>query len=121
MTGQHLNYTFHSIGTPTATYKATISLPVNATLVRVTAVGTNTNVGKLNLGTVADFDGYLDDFSFGTGNSPAVASASSDFNGALVTSGELLHFKKNDVIQMQVSSAGAYPNDPCVVLTFLEG
>ena len=120
MTGMHLNYVFFSRGTPTATAKATISLPVAATLIQATAVGTNSNAGLLNIGTTTDTDGYLNDFSFGTGNTPAVAKRA-DFDGALTVSGDPIHFKKDAVVHITISSTSTYPNDPCVVLTFLEG
>lgn len=118
----HLTYTFHVQGSPVSNECEWIfQLPTKATLVHISAVGSNAHDSTLDIGLQGgDTDGILQAFDIGTSDTPSIADKG-DFNGALVTD-DFYQFKKTDKIRAYVDGSGSTAiDDPTVVLTFLEG
>ena len=119
MDGMRFVVGLHGHGTLAANMVAHYKLPCDATLVQVDAVATTAAVGKIDIGTDADSDGYLDDKTFGASNAPATFDRG-DFNGALnPDTAECIHFAKGTVIILTVTHASMI--NPDLWLTFLEG
>ena len=76
MTGLHYSVTYNLQGSPTSdVFSSSFKLPVAATLVYVSAVGSNANDSTISIGTSSDADGVLSLFSFGDSGTPAVAAS----------------------------------------------
>lgn len=119
MDGMRFVYTLHGHGTLAADMISHYKLPCAATLVQVDAVATTAAVGKVDIGTDADPDGYLDDKTFGASNVPATFDRG-DFAGALNGNpAECPHLAKDTVLKITVTHASMI--HPDLVLTFLEG
>lgn len=113
MDGMRFLVPVHGDGTLTANITQHITLPCPATLVHVSALATTAAVGKIDIGSDADPDAYLDDKTFGASNVPAVFGRA-DFVGA-----EYPHFAAGDVIKITVTHNSMI--SPDAILTFLEG
>lgn len=86
MTGESFGQLVHLGGTLAADAAGVIRIPLQgATLVEVVATGANANGARLNLGTVADPDGYLVAARIGQSGVPAVFTAR-EFDGVLADS-----------------------------------
>lgn len=123
MTGMHLTYTFHVQGSPANDEAEFIfRLPVDATLVHVSAVASNATDATMDVGIEGgDTNGILQGFAIGASSTPTVADKG-DFNGALVTD-DFYRFTKSDKIRVYLEgTAGSTAmDDPTIVLSFLEG
>lgn len=119
MDGMRFVWNLHGHGTLSANMVAHFKLPCNATLVQVDAVATTAAVGTVIIGTDADDNGYLTEFTFGASNVPATAGRG-DFAGALNTdTAECPHIAKGTVLLITVAHNSMINPDVC--LTFLEG
>jgi hypothetical protein len=113
MDGMRFPIPIHGHGTLSANMVAHITLPCPATLVSVSAVATTAAVGKIDIGTDADADAYLDDKTFGASGVPTVLGRA-DFVGA-----EYPHFAAGAVITVTITHASMI--NPDAILWFLEG
>ncbi len=113
MDGMRFLVPIHGHGTLAANMVAHVTLPCPATLVHVSAVATTAAVGKIDIGTDADDDAYLDGKDFGASNVPTTFGRS-DFVGA-----EYPHFAAGTVLKVTITHASMI--NPDAILTFLEG
>jgi len=124
MDGMRIIYPFHITGTLTANASITFTLPCAATLVHVSAGGSNANSGLITIGSVADPDGYLTSASIGDSNNPAIFDRG-DFDGALnADTAECPHIATATDVQIVLDydgAGGTATADFTVALTFLEG
>lgn len=124
MDGMRMPYTFHTVGTLGANQSIVFTLPCAATLVHVSAVGSNANNGLLTIGTVADPDGYLKSASIGDSKDPAIFDRG-DFDGALnADTAECPHIAAGTDVEIVLDydgAGGTATADFTVALTFVEG
>ena len=102
-------------GTLAANHTAAFKLPVDAQLIAVSANNTTANAGKVDVGTVADDDLYLDNKDFGVSNGPLVYNWD-DFVG-----GQYPHIAAGTAILVTVTDHVSHMAAAEVVLTFTEG
>ncbi|HEC61439.1 hypothetical protein LCGC14_0705660 [marine sediment metagenome] len=117
---------FHVPGTLTADLNIRFTAPFDMTLKHISAVGSNTYAGGLNVGLSSDTNGYLELYSIGVSDTPVEKEAITDFAGALAGSqfprildGEIV------VLELDYDYAGGGSANDCadvtIVMTFLEG
>jgi hypothetical protein len=110
-------------GTITADATWFFKVPCACTLREVSAAANNASTGKVNVGTKADPDGYLDDEDLGDSDTPAVYDLD-DFDGDLVTNqgDDYPHLDEGDIVAVGLDVDGSTdPTDPTIVLWFQEG
>ena len=110
-------------GTITSDATFFIEAPCDLTLRAVSAVANNASTGKINVGTAADPDGYLDNEDLGDSDNPTIFDLD-DFDGALVTNqgDDYPHITKGTAIAVNLDVDGSTdPIDPTIVLWFEEG
>jgi hypothetical protein len=118
MQGDHFCVTYHTAGTLAANHNVRFQFPFDVQLVHVSAVGSNTNNGIIDIGPSTDTDGYLDAKDIGDGNTPACFDRD-DFVG-----GEFPHIVANTIIVASLDydgAGGTATADYTLVLTFTEG
>lgn len=111
-------HTYHVPGTLAANISIKYTAPADCQLIHVSAVGSNTNNGILDVGPSTDTDGYLDGVSIGDGGTPAEFDRD-DFVGS-----QFAHIVKGTIVVVSLDydgSSGTATHDFTVVLTFLEG
>jgi len=111
-------YTFHAPGTMSADLDIRFKLPFGATLIHVSAVGSNSNDATIKVGTSSDDDAAMTAKSFGDSGTPAEYDED-DFVGS-----EFYHFDDGDTVVVTIDydgNSGTAVDDPTVVLTFLTG
>jgi len=110
--------TIHIPGTLAANITVTYKLPMDVQLVHVSACGSNTNDGILDVGPSTDTDGYLDSVSIGDGAVP------SEFDRDDFVGSQYPHIVAGTIIVITLDYDGAAgtatANFTCV-LTFTEG
>jgi len=111
---------FHVPGTLSAALDIKWTAPFDCTLIHVSAVGSNSNTGTLEVGTSADANGYITSFSIGDSGVPVEKEALADFDGALAGS-QYPRISDGDIIALALTLGGTAPADFTCVLTFLEG
>jgi hypothetical protein len=119
MQGTHVTYAFHIPGTLGANVSIVFTLPFNAQLVHVSAVGSNANNGILDVGNSGDADAYVADLDIGDSGTPAECDAPGDFEGDVYP-----HIKAGTVIAVALDydgSSATATDDFTLVLTFTEG
>ena len=82
MDGMRILVPVHLHGTLAANAQGVFQLPCGATLVEVSAAGSNANDATLQVGTSVDADGILTAVAIGDSSVPVVKNAA-DFDGAL--------------------------------------
>lgn len=112
--------TFSIAGALAANHAFTFAPPVNCQLIAVSVCNESANAGKIDIGTVADPDGYLDDEAFGVSSAPTVFDAAADFDGAIAAN-QFPHIAAGTAVQVTITDHGSHMTAPCVVLTFTEG
>jgi hypothetical protein len=115
---QYFTQTLHVTGTLAANVSAKYVLPFDAQLVHVSAVGSNTNNGILDIGPSTDTDGYLDGVNIGDGGTPAEFDRD-DFVGT-----QFPHIAKGTIIVITLDydgAGGTATADFTLVLTFTVG
>ena len=98
-----------------ANHTASFILPFNAQLVHVSAGNSSANAGKIDIGSSADADLYLDDKTFGVSGTPAEFELA-DFVGAAYP-----HVAEGTVIKVTITDHASHMANVCVILTWTEG
>lgn len=111
-------------GTPGANASAVIQLNGPATIQEVSASASNASSATLEIGTVADPNGYIESFAIGQTNAPVVKERG-DFDGDLVSdTAELPHIVDDTLIMVSLDydgGSGTAGENVTVSLTLLEG
>jgi hypothetical protein len=118
MLGNLFTQTIHVPGTLAANIAVKYILPVDVKLIHVSACGSNTNNGILDIGPSTDTDGYLDGVDIGDGDVPTEFSRS-NFVGT-----QFPHITKGTIICVSLDYDGAGGTATAnftAILTFLEG
>jgi hypothetical protein len=119
MQGTRITYTYHTAGTLAANHVFCFTLPFDAQLVHVSAVGSNANNGILDVGNSSDAEAYVKDKDIGDSYTPAVCSTTTDFVGS-----NFPHIAAGTVIKASLDydgAGGTATADFTLVLTFTEG
>jgi hypothetical protein len=118
MLGNLFTVPIHVPGTLAANIDVRFILPVDCSLVHVSACGSNANNGILDVGPSTDTDGYLDGVDIGDSQVPT------EFDRDNFVGTQYAHITKGTIIVVTLdydgSSGTATANFTCV-LTFLEG
>jgi hypothetical protein len=118
MLGNLFTQTIHVPGTLAANIAVKYILPVDVKLIHVSAVGSNSNSGILDIGPSTDTDGYLDGVSIGDSDTPSEFDRD-DFVGT-----QFPHITKGTIICVSLDydgAGGTATQNFTAVLTFLEG
>ncbi len=119
MQNTHVTYTYHTAGALAADHQFIFTLPFDAQLVGVSAVGTNVNNAILDVGTTATQEAYVKDLDVGDSSVPASLTAPSGFVG-----GNYPHLTAGTVVRAYLDfdgAAGTAVQNFTLVLTFTEG
>ncbi len=123
MDGMRFVVSVHLHGTLAANAQGAFSLPCGATLVEVSAVGSNANDATLQVGTSADADGVMTAAAIGDSSVPVVKNAAG-FNGALCDQVSGPHFADGTIMAWLLDfdgAAGTAAQNVGLLFTFLEG
>ena len=118
MLGNTFTITIHIPGTLAANVSACFTVPEACQLIHASAVGSNANDGKLELGTTSDADAYLVSAAIGDSNVPV------EFDQDNFVGGEFPHIADGTVFAAALDYDGAGGTATAnftLVLTFLEG
>jgi hypothetical protein len=119
MQGTRVTYAFHVPGTLSANISMKFTLPFDAQLVHVSAVGSNSNNGILDIGNSSDDDAYVESMDIGDSGTPAVCSAESDFASSVFP-----HIAAGTIVTIWLDfdgAGGTATHDFTLVLTLTEG
>ncbi len=119
MLGNFFTISYHTAGTLAANHNFRFKLPIDAQLIFVSAVGSNTNNGILDVGTSSDGEAYVKNMDVGDGGTPALIDAEGEFEGDVFP-----HITAGTIIVASLDydgSSGTAVNDFTLVLGFLEG
>jgi hypothetical protein len=119
MQGTRVTYTYHTAGTLAANHSFVFTLPFDAQLVHVSAVGSNTNNGILDVGYTGALEAYVKDKDIGDGGVPGCVDDPSEFVGS-----NNPHIAAGTVIVATLDydgASGTAAADFTLVLTFTEG
>lgn len=123
MDGFRYPVTVHLHGTLAANATGAFQVPVGLKLVEISACGSNTNDGKLTVGTSADADGILTSGAIGDGSTPAVFGPA-EFDGALCDQKAGAALANDTIFTWTLDydgAAGTAAANVMIVFTFLEG
>jgi hypothetical protein len=118
MIGNKFALSFHVPGTLAANVSMFFTAQADCQLIHVSANGSNTNNGILDIGPSTDTDGYLDAMDIGDGDTPAEAVR------ATFVGGEYPHILKGTKVSIALDydgAGGTATHDFTLVLTFTEG
>ncbi len=118
MQGTVFTVNYHTAGTLAANHQFRFKLPFDAQLISVSAGGSNTNNGIIDVGNSGDVDAYLDAKDIGDGGTPAIFGKA-DFVGT-----EFPHIAAGTIIVANLDydgASGTATADYTLVLTFYEG
>jgi len=119
MQGTRVTYAFHVPGTLAANVSIVFTLPFDAQLVHLSAVGSNGNNGILDLGYVGALEAYVKDLDIGDNNAPAECEDPDDFVGS-----NFPHIAAGTILAASLDydgAGGTATHDFTLVLTFTEG
>ncbi len=123
MDGMRILVPVHLHGTLAANAQGAFSLPCGATLMEVSAVGSNANDATLLVGTSADADGVMTAVAIGDSSTPAVKGPA-NFDGALCDQVSGPHFADGTIITWLLDfdgAGGTAAQNVGLLFTFLEG
>jgi hypothetical protein len=110
-------------GTITADATFFVKVPCACTIREVSAAANNASTGKVNVGTKADPDKYIDDEDLGDSDTPAVYDLD-DFASAGVTTvgNDYPQLSEGDILAIGLNVDGSTdPVDPTIVVWLQEG
>ena len=119
MIGKHFGRVIHVAGTLAANIVATISVPVDCRLVRVSACASNDSDATLIIGESADTDSILASTTIGDSGTPEVFDVDD-----WASTNELGQLSQGDILVVTVDfdgSGGTAAADLTVDLDFIEG
>jgi len=111
-------YTVHVPGTLTANLTSVFTIPLDCTLVEVSATGSNANDGKISVGIKTSPTRDLNSQAIGDSNVPVV------FGRSNFPSSQYPRFSKGEIVSMLLDfdgAAGTATQNFTAVLTFLPG
>jgi hypothetical protein len=82
MIGDHFVVSYHTAGTLAANHAFTFTIPFDCTLEFISAVGSNTNNGILDIGYTGALEAYVKDKDIGDGGVPGTVDAPGEFVGS---------------------------------------
>ncbi len=106
---------YHIPGALSANVNIRFAVPCDCQLLHVSAVQSDTDTAKLDIGPSTDTDGYLDEVNFGLSNVPA------EFDRDDFVDEQYPHIAAGTIVVVTITDHGSHSNDPTVVLTFAEG
>jgi hypothetical protein len=118
MIGTKFTLAFHIPGTLAANVSMYWTAQADCQLIHVSANGSNSNSGLLDIGPSTDTDGYLDGVSIGDSDTPA------EFTQLDFVGDEFPHIVKGTIVALLLDydgAGGTATHDFTVVLTFTEG
>lgn len=118
MLGNMFTHTVHVPGTLAANISVVFTVPVDCTILHVSAVGSNANNGLLTMGNTTTADAYLASASIGDSNVPA------EFNRANFVGAEYPRLTKGTVLAAALDfdgAGGTATQNFTLAITFLEG
>ncbi len=108
-----------------ANHTFTFCLPFDAQLVYVSAGNSTADAGAIEIGTLADPNGYLTSTAIGVSGTPVEVKTPASFTGALLTgaaNGQFPHIAAGTIISVTITDhADAHCANVCVVILFTEG
>lgn len=119
MIGKHFGRTIHVVGAPVGNVVATLSVPVDCRLKRVSFCGSNAADAVLSIGVSGDTDSILAEQDIGDSGTPAVYDVD-DFESTNPTG----RLEQGDILVITVDpdgDGGTASQDITVDLDFLEG
>ena len=119
MQGTVVTYSYHTAGTLGANHSFTFILPFDAQLIHVSAVGSNTNNGILDVGKTGALEEYVKDKDNGDGGTPRTVDTPGEFVGS-----NYPHIAAGTTIVATLDydgAGGTATADFTLVLTFTEG
>ena len=102
-------------GTWAANHIQLFKLPCDAQLIHVSAVNTSANAGKIDIGSSADDDAYLDNQDFGVSSTPV------EYDRDNFVGGQFPHIAGGTIIKLTLTDHASHMAQGTVVLTFTEG
>lgn len=106
---------FHIQGTLAANHYGEFKLPFDAQLIAVSVCNSTAYAGKIDVGTAADDDLYLDGKDFGVSNTPLVYDRD-DFVGT-----QFPHLAAGTIIRVTVTDHASHMAGAMALLVFTEG
>ncbi len=79
MLGDFFTVSYHTAGALAANHSFKFKLPFDASLVFVSAVGSNANNGILDIGSSTSAEAYVKDLDVGESGTPALVDADTEF------------------------------------------
>jgi len=119
MLGDFFTVSYHTAGALAANHSFKFKLPFDASLVFVSAVGSNANNGILDIGSSAAGEAYVKDLDVGDSGTPALVDADTEFEGDVYP-----HITAGTIIVAGLDydgAAGTAVNDFTLVLGFQKG
>lgn len=119
MQGTRVLFTHHTTGTLAANQTITFSMPFDATLIAVSANGSNANNGIIDIGYIGALEEYVKNLDCGDSDTPAVLDEPGDFEGD-----DFPHILAGTLVNIGVDfdgAGGTAIHDFTLVLTFVEG
>jgi hypothetical protein len=119
MLGDFFTVSYHTAGTLAANHSFTFTLPFDASLVFVSAVGSNANNGILDVGKTGSLEAYVANKDIGDSGAPATVDADSEFVGSVYP-----HIAAGTVIVATLDydgAGGTATADFTLVLGFMKG
>lgn len=99
-----------------ANHTAVFTAPWDCQLVRVSHVNSTTNQGKIDIGTTADDDAYLDDQTIGELDVPVLENTPGDFVGS-----QYPHIPAGTIVKVTITDHASHMANVAVVLWFAPG
>jgi hypothetical protein len=118
MQGERFTISYHTAGALAANHVFCFSLPCDAQLIQVSAVGGNANDGLLIIGNSDNDDAYLESASIGDSYTPVV------FSKANFVGTEYPHIPAGTIVKATLDydgAGGTATQNFTLLLTFLEG
>ena len=119
MQGTFFTVSYHTAGTLAANHAFKFKLPLDAQLIFVSAVGSNSNNGILDVGKSDGLEAYVKDLDVGDSGTPALVDEEGEFEGDVYP-----HITKGTIIVASLDFDGASGTavaDFTLVLGFTEG
>jgi hypothetical protein len=119
MQGTHFVVSYHTAGTLAANHTFAFTAPFDLTLEFVSAVGSNSNNGILDIGTSSDTDAYVSNLDVGDSLAPGTVDAPGEFVGS-----NYPHIAAGTVVEAELDydgAGGTAVHDFTLVMVFSEG
>ncbi len=119
MLGDFFTVSYHTAGALAANHAFKFQLPFDASLVFVSAVGSNANNGILDVGSSTAGEAYVKNLDIGDSGTPALVDEEGEFEGDVFP-----HITKGTIIVAALDydgAGGTATQDFTLVLGFMKG